>query len=195
MFSEQVEKCKPLTRCLCIYLGRKKICFRNFECSVFMHENDAELMHEARFSLLWASLLEVEFSWGAVCSRLLTWGAMFIAITHCAYQLSTTENSSIFMATYTIRLLMWRTMDNCWVIWPRQRFPMTPLTCQYKWLQKMCPVGAGHRAFRISMMKNVNEFKTSMGRISLYLHLVLPYSYRVNHNAGLGDMNQLVPGG
>lgn len=47
-----------------------------------------------------------------------------------------TENGSTFMAVYTIRLLMWRMMDNSWVIWPRQRFPWIALTPQYKWQQK-----------------------------------------------------------
>lgn len=48
-----------------------------------------------------------------------------------------TQNSSIFMAVYTIRLLIWWMMDDSGVIWPRQRFPLIALSCQYKWQQKM----------------------------------------------------------
>lgn len=69
------------------------------------------------------------------------YGALFTYIrTHCVHVVfSFTENSSIFMAVYTIRLLMWRMMDNSWVTWPRQRIPLIPPPCQYKWQQKMLP--------------------------------------------------------
>lgn len=71
-------------------------------------------------------------------------------------------------------LLMWWMMDNCWVIWPRQRFPMMPLTCQYKLQQKMCRGGGG---FRFSMIKDVSEMgKKSRGKILYYLQLIFPYS-------------------
>lgn len=81
---------------------------------------------------------------------MLKWRAMLTAVKHGSCRLSSIENGSIFMATYTISLLTWWMTDNCWVIRPRRRFPMMPLTCQYKWQRKMCPgvcEGEGLRIF------------------------------------------------
>lgn len=119
------------------------------------------------------------------------WGpgrrAMF-TVTHCSRQLG-----SIFMATYTIRLLMWWMMDNCWVIWPRQRFPMMLLTCQYKWQQKTCPGGEGEGGLQISNDKRCQwNGNKNQGKDIVLFAIHIPIFVGSQPHAWLGDINLLV---
>lgn len=72
---------------------------------------------------------------------------------------SFTENSSICMSVYTIKLLSdeWWTLS--WVIRPGQRFPLIALTCQYKWQKKMSPGGKKRAFCRFSLGKKSIKWK------------------------------------
>lgn len=120
------------------------------------------------------------------CFVYVLWSIIYLySHTLCSCHCSFTENSSIFMAVYTIRLLMWRMLDNSWVMWPRQRFPLIALTCQYKWELENVPWRGGQWGGK-GLLQIFNEEK---GNESKSLESKLndkkwssPYSYWIDIN-------------
>ena len=74
---------------------------------------------------------------------------------------------------------MWRMMDNTWVMWPRQRFPLIALTCQYKWQQRIFPEwGGGGRTrtlCRSSLRKKSKNKKMFGKEIKLSAVVILTF--------------------